>query len=600
MNAFNKKFNIAIIPILLLGWGIFLMTFYDPFYSRSQDPEYPYLINGLNCATLNFNYIGHIDHPGTPFQVYNGIMIQITHLISGNGSMVQDVFARPEHYLNAISASMFLIQAFLIFLVGLFGFKRKIPFWQIALLQASFLFSDVLMYLCSRANPDRFFMIAGLIFIIIYLKHGYENRSPLKFALWSGTAMALGMATKFNFLPVLILPLLLIDTNKNRLIYAGSGIVSFFILISPIIDKFDDYYRFLKSIFSHDGLYGSGDANVMNFQKMKDSTFDIFKLNPELLILIIALVILIYIAIRKQDEEGEEAEGMKGYIYLFAGYLLIIAIQILLVSKHFKNYYLAPTFIIYGFIFFTISKFLSRIMKHNSRLILVCNILPVLFIVFMAVKVKRELPGIAKGIELQNKTRAFIYNEISKDDIWFIEPTWESGPHVENAIVYGLSYCGHRDQYASQLKAVNPNIITYEGNNAEVKLWRCAPISLDSMVATGKNIYIYSTPGRNAPVLLKMVQESASRNQFQLLVDTVFSNKDLQADIIKVKVTNPSSNWKVKAPAAINKQKIDKFIQSIKNTPEWLEKVRKKAVEKNISLDSMIMLDAIYMSEQEK
>jgi len=216
----------------------------------------------------------------------------------------------------------------------------------------------------------------------------------------------------------------------------------------------------------------------------------------------------------------------------------------------------------------------------------------------MVVKVKRELPVISKGIEQQNKIRAFVDTQISKADIWFIEPTWESGPHVENAIVYGLSYCGHRDQYIPQLKAVNPNIITYEGNNVEVKLWRGAPISLDSMVATGKNIYIYSTPGRNAPVLLKMVQESASRNQFQLLVDTVFSNKDLQADIIKIKVTNPSTNWKGKAPAEINKQKIDKFIQAIKNTPEWLEKVKKKAIEKNISLDSMIMLDAIYMSEQ--
>ena len=125
MKAFYKKFNIAIIPILLLGWGIFLMTFFDPFYSRSQDPEYPYLVNGLNCATLKFNYIGHIDHPGTPFQVYNGIVIRITHVLFGKGSIVQDVFTRPEHYLNAISVSLFLIQALLIFVVGLFGSGEK-------------------------------------------------------------------------------------------------------------------------------------------------------------------------------------------------------------------------------------------------------------------------------------------------------------------------------------------------------------------------------------------------------------------------------------------------------------------------------------------
>ena len=50
--------------------GIFMLLHFDPFYSKSSDPEFPYLINGLNCAQLNFNWIGHIDHPGTPFQVF--------------------------------------------------------------------------------------------------------------------------------------------------------------------------------------------------------------------------------------------------------------------------------------------------------------------------------------------------------------------------------------------------------------------------------------------------------------------------------------------------------------------------------------------------
>ena len=119
------------------------------------------------------------------------------------------------------------------------------------------------------------------------------------------------------------------------------------------------------------------------------------------------------------------------------------------------------------------------------------------------------------------------------------------------------------------------------------------------MVATGKNIFIYSTPGRNAPVLLKMVQETAARNQFKLLVDTVYSDRDLQASIIRIKATNPSSVWLSGSPSEKLKKRIDVIINAIKNTPEWLEKVKKKAIEKNISLDSMLLLDAIYMSEQE-
>ena len=95
MGRYKLNFIHFLIPIIVLGWGIFNLCMFDPFYSKSTDPEFPYLVNGLNCATFNFNRIGHIDYPGTPFQVFSGIVIRITHLISGQGNIAQDVFARP-------------------------------------------------------------------------------------------------------------------------------------------------------------------------------------------------------------------------------------------------------------------------------------------------------------------------------------------------------------------------------------------------------------------------------------------------------------------------------------------------------------------------
>ncbi len=593
MNFFKRNFSIAIIPLLVVVWGIFTYLFFDPFYSKSSDPEFPYLINGLNCAILKFNYIGHIDHPGTPLQIFNGLVIRMTHLFSGNGNIVQDVFARPEHYMNAISNSMFLIQALLILAVGFIGIKRNIPFWQIAILQAGCFFNDVLIWFFSRVSPDRFFMIAGLIFILVYLKHGYENRSSRKFAVWSGVAMALGLAIKINYLPLLILPFLLIDGNKNRLIYLGSGIVSFFVFIAPIINKFGDFRRFITGIFKHDGLYGGGEANVLNFQKMMDSASEIFRLNPGLFLLIAALIVLIIIAIRKRQE------GMKSFVFLFAGFLFIIALQMLMVSKHFKNYYLAPVFIMYGFMFFSISLFLSKIMVKKSQVILGSFILPLLFIFFTAGRVKDDYILISKLIGQREKIKDFVDTEIEKTDFWFVEPTWESGPYPENALVYGLSYCGHRIDYLPQLMEVNPNIITYEGNPDEVKLWRGAPVSLDSVVATGKNVHIYSTPDRHASVLLQMVKDAAARNNIQLLVDTIFSDSETKNEIIRVKAMGSGSGWQPSYTIANERQsRIDGFVKAIKSSPEWLKQVEAKAIEKNISLDSMILLDAIWMADQ--
>jgi len=595
MHLLKKNFSIAIIPLLVIIWGIFLYLFFDPFYSKSVDPEFPYLINGLNCALLKFNYIGHIDHPGTPLQVFNGIVIRITHLISGKGDIAQDVFARPELYLNAISNSLLLIQAFLMFAVGFMSIRRKIPFWQIAILQATCFFSSDLVWFFARVNPDRFFMIVGLIFIVIYLKHGYENRSSRKFAIWSGVAMALGMATKINFLPVLLIPLLLVDGNKNRLIYIGSGIVSFFVFIAPIIDKFGAFRSFIEGIFKHDGLYGGGEAKVLNYQKMMESASEIFRLNPGLYLLIATLVAMTLVAIRKRKE------GTKGFAFLFVGFLFVIALQMLMVSKHFKNYYLAPLFVFYGFMFFSISIFLSKIIVKKSRLILASLLLPLLFVILTFVKVKDDYAVISGIVDHRVKIRKFVDAEISKDDFWFVQPTWEGAPFMENALIYGLSYCGHRIEYMPQLMAVNPNIVTYEYNNDEVKLWRGAPVKLDSVVATGKNIHIYSSPGRQASILMQLVNDAAIRNNIQLSVDTIYSDSETKHEIVRAKAMNSSSEWKPSYAKANDRQsKINEFIEAIKNSPEWLEQVKAKAIKKNISLDSMILLDAIHMTNVTK
>lgn len=149
--------------------------------------------------------------------------------------------------------------------------------------------------------------------------------------------------------------------------------------------------------------------------------------------------------------------------------------------------------------------------------------------------------------------------------------------------------------------AVNPNVITYEGGGEKVKLWRGVAISLDSVIATGKNIYIYSTPGRNAPVLLKMLQDAALVNNIQLKTDTVYLNTKINSMIICSHGLNTFSTWKTNSVLIHDrKSKIEKYIFAIKNSPEWLNEVKKKSIKRNIPLDSMILLDAGWMVDNEK
>jgi len=541
MEHLGKKLIISIIPSLIFVWGILSLLFYDPFFSRSIDPEYTYLVSGINCSQMHFNRIGHIDNPGTTFQVYEGIIFQITHLFSGHGKLVQDVFSRPEHYMNAISLSMTFAHVIILIFIGLIGLKREIPIWQLMILQASSFYNDVLLLFFGRCNPDRFFVLIALLFILVYLKYGYNNLSPKKFSIYSGIVMGMGFATKFNFLPLLILPFFLIKSNKKKLIYTGSLIVSFILFVSPVIDKLDAYYAFLKGMFSHNGPYGTGNTEILNIGAMMGNLKEIFRINPELGLLIPALIVMLVIAIKKRNVNGN-----LNSVWLFAGFLAFIFVQMIFVSKHFKNYYQAPLFATYSFIFFSIAVFLSRIIKNKNKLIMASLILPILFISASGCRLKRDFKFINENIASREKVLEFVQENVTKNDFWFNEPYWEGAPYEGNGLILGLSYCRHRSDYLPQLMEVNPNVITYEENKDQVKLWRCVSVSLDSVIATGKNIYLYSTPGRKAAVLTQILQEVASRNLIQLQIDTIYNDPQTESRIIRAKGLNTASNWQTR------------------------------------------------------
>jgi hypothetical protein len=98
-----------------------------------------------------------------------------------------------------------------------------------------------------------------------------------------------------------------------------------------------------------------------------------------------------------------------------------------------------------------------------------------------------------------------------------------------------------------------------------------------------------------------MLQHSAEKKGLQLLVETAFSDRETKNEIIRAKAVDPDPNSPVVVQYNAERQiKIEGYIQSIKSTPEWLDKVRQKATLKNISLDSMVLLDAIWMVDNEK
>lgn len=519
-----------VLPLLLIAWSTLLLYYFDSFSSRAIDPEYPYLINGLNCAMLKFNRIGHFDHPGTPLQLFCGLIIRIVHVFSGRGTIAVDVISRPDFYLNSIMLAGAILLAALNYLIGFFGLKRGLKVMHIFILQAGIFYNDVLLMVVNRVNSEMFFLLVSALFVLIYILFGFKNHAPKRFAVWSGVIMAMGFAAKFNYLPLLFLPILFIKNKQYLLLYFGTVIVSFLVFVLPVIDKFDDYWRFIKSILLHDGQYGAGEKRIFNISHITENIENIFRFNPELILLIVVLLMgVVWVVYKKQFRQN------KTQLIFLVGSTFIIAVQLLMTIKHFKNHYLAPLFTIYAFLLFQISLFFEGRTRTQIVVKIISFVMPLIFIFSTGSKLTKSFSYINECRLQRADIQGFVENRLDGNNWLLFEPTWKGSPFVENALIYGMSYSAHRDRYLNELMLKNSKVITYEGDEAPMKLWRINEINVDSLLTAGSSFVLHSSPERKTATIIDNLSSRAQMHGVVLNIDTLYYNYFLNEAILRVR-----------------------------------------------------------------
>jgi hypothetical protein len=292
-----KQSWIYIIPGFVIIWSLVLLKISGPFFVSRIDPDYIYLLNGLNCATLEFSRIGHIDHPGTTFQVLTGIFILFTHLIAGQGPIVDDVISHPEFYLTILSFYLTILSAIILIWLGKLVLKNENDIIGTVILQSSLLVNILLIDLPCRYIPDRMLSLIVIAFTGFCFKYFYtENYSAKKFAIHSGILLGIGFITKFNILPILIIPLILITKMRERLIYILALAISSVVSFMPVYKKFSYFKGFLTSIIKHDGLYGGGQQQVINPEVFWQNAALIFRQNLSFsIVLVISLIAIVFL-----------------------------------------------------------------------------------------------------------------------------------------------------------------------------------------------------------------------------------------------------------------------------------------------------------------
>lgn len=533
----NQRLNrtmLFVIPGIIVIWTLYLNFHMGPFYLRGIDPEYIYLINGINCANLDFNKIGHIDHPGTTLQLITGLFFRIIHLFIGNGDLTSDIISRPELYLSLSNLIMTAITFFLVFRLGALVYKYTSSMFGAVVLQASGFYTGLNIGILSRYTPDRLMTVIIILYFILYIKYLNDRKfSILRFSVLSGLVMGAGVVTKFNFLPLLLLPLFIIPVWRYRGYYFLSLSGSAILFLLPISSKYKSLWRMIKEMVTHQGLYGSGEQGIIDTSSFFHNFMQIFRSHPSFTIVtLLGLLWMVILLLRPRLRNRNKND----FLFLTA-YIITIVLGLAMTAKHFKGYYALPVISLTPMAFYTLVRLMEDKGNFSFKKLFLTGLF-VILLIFPILSSVRNFSGPNDSLQDKKITEEFIRNHTSREDYFIIEPIWMSTPMIENGLVLGVSYLHHERLFYLTFERIYPHILTWEGNENPLKLMRMKVFNFKEALLSGQNIFVYSKPGWHASELCQFVESYALDSEIHVRRDTVYRYEKIEEYLIRYQNTD--------------------------------------------------------------
>ena len=335
------RFILLFFPVLYISFAFIDLSEIGGFNISGPDPIYAYLLNGTNLASGNLE-VGHVDHPGTPVQCFAAMVIFTKHLVSGKLPLYQDVLSDPESYLYACSIVLILLLGLVTYFTGAYIYRNTGNIILSMFFQLSPIIYAGGFYYSLR--PETLIIITSTFFTaFLYVQLSAYEQSPGK--AWSNkqviliaAGFAFLMAIKLTCIPFFLIGFFVFRNNKQKMLFFLAGIFSFIVFIIPALSRHRDMYYWFKGLITHDGIYGHGNARVVNPSAFLQNIGTIFTsdciFTSIYAFISLAFVIALIKILRKKSNSI--------YNFFIIGLWTSISILIMMVAKHYNFYYLIP------------------------------------------------------------------------------------------------------------------------------------------------------------------------------------------------------------------------------------------------------------------
>lgn len=349
----KRLFHILLftIPVILFILIYNLNIACGPYYIYLYDQSYAFLGTAVRYTQLSFDRF--FSYPSASFQV-NGIpadligalVIKWFFLFTGKSNdLLTDVLIRPEIYLQIIQKAFLFMNCAGVFLTGFITYKTSENIYYSILLQLSLFVSFMIYYSLTIVCLEQMLIMTALLLICLFVFFQFKNEiikpQPLKFIIALGILCGTGISVKLNFLPVLFIPLFILKGVRNKIIYSLFCALTFLVFTLPLLYQNSQFFKWISNLIIFNGKYGQGNPTFINVSSFTENVKLIFSEDLIFLTAYITALITLIISFSKRKDFSDQL--IINSVRLLTGLFASFNIQILIVAKHYAQYYVIPS-----------------------------------------------------------------------------------------------------------------------------------------------------------------------------------------------------------------------------------------------------------------
>ena len=338
-------------PCLVLILSVAWRLAGGPFWvGINSDPAYQYLMNALYLADHRVPL--YFQHPGTPVQLLGAVVIKLLNPQASNALMVENVLKNPEFYLHVIYAVLILFYTVSLIALAYYAYRKSGDILFAFLVQTpAFLYltmGKILGFVSVSANVCPESLLAGLINIYgICLLRAFFTQDTKPFwatALCWGGVYGLMVASKFTTLSLLLIPVVMIPSFRDKMFFCMMALAAFVLATQPVWSRYPSMWGNLYGMLSHTEFRGNGPQGFIAWNTFLNGITLIFTQFWFLMTGVgAALGVLFYKIVRGPGDRLNKAHTWA----IWTG--LTIVLQFLIVAKETAFQYMVPALALFGF-----------------------------------------------------------------------------------------------------------------------------------------------------------------------------------------------------------------------------------------------------------